>query len=275
MAPKYYTGRGHHSPSDPQSTTSIDCKLVTGKDESISSRTMKNGDTTDSMDKLAAMRPPNRLRSSIPESTLHRISKMVMKEAVEDKKMELIRSGTKIPAKDIDVLCLIDTCELYGWINGGVNKYNNRNIVQGFINDIVGNTNVPTVVESGTKTTAAIKLGKAKPVAVHENNHDNTNLADTGLKSNNILGAHIVKEKEEWFYGWVDTYDEWNNYYHNPTEENEPGSSHTFTDDDSILNLPRPSTTGDRKQDLLVKYLHLDFYIGERQKKHRTFEANY
>ena len=84
------TDRGHHNPSNPQSTTSVDCKLATGKDESFSSETMKNEDTTDIMDELAAtMRPLNQLRSLIPESTLHRISKMVMKEAVEDKKVDL------------------------------------------------------------------------------------------------------------------------------------------------------------------------------------------
>ena len=111
-----------------------------------------------------------------------------MKEAVEDKKMELMKSGTKIPEKYIDVLCLINNFELYGLINDGINKYNNRNTVQGFINDMDGNTNVPTVVESGNKATTASKLGKAKPVAVHKNNHGNTNLADTGLKSNHTLG---------------------------------------------------------------------------------------
>ena len=62
---------------------------------------------------------------------------MVMKEAVEDKKMELIQSGTKIPAKDIDVLYLIDTFELYGLINDGINKCNNRSTMQGFINDML------------------------------------------------------------------------------------------------------------------------------------------
>ena len=71
--------------------------------------------------------------------------------------------------------------------------------MQGFVNDMVDNTNVPTVVKSGNKVTAASKLGKAKPVIVHENNHGNTKLVDTGLKSNNILGAQIVEEKEGWF----------------------------------------------------------------------------
>ena len=127
MARKHDTGQGYHNPSNPQTTTSVDSKLDTHKDESISSETMKNEDTTDIMDELAAMiRPPNQLRSSIPESTLHWISKMVMKEAVEDRKMELMRSGKKIPVKDVDVLNLIDTSELYGFINDGIDKCNNR-----------------------------------------------------------------------------------------------------------------------------------------------------
>ena len=104
--------------------------------------------------------------------------------------------GTKIQAKDLDVLCLINTFNLYGLINDGINKNNNRYTVQGFITDMVGNTNVPTVVESDNKATAASKLGQAKPVVVHKNNHGNTKLTDTGLKSNNILGVHIVEEKE-------------------------------------------------------------------------------
>ena len=49
---------------------------------------MKNEDTTDIMDELAEMiQPLNQLRSSIPKSTLHWILKMVIKEAVEGKKV--------------------------------------------------------------------------------------------------------------------------------------------------------------------------------------------
>ena len=55
MAPKHDTDHDHHNASDLQFTTSVDCKLVTHKDESIPSETMKNEDTTDIMDKLAAM----------------------------------------------------------------------------------------------------------------------------------------------------------------------------------------------------------------------------
>ena len=91
---------------------------------------MKNEDHTDIMDELAAMlQPPNYLRSSMPESTLHRISKMVTKEAAEGKKMDLMRSGTKIPENDVNVLDLIDTLQLYRLINDGINKYNHRSTV--------------------------------------------------------------------------------------------------------------------------------------------------
>ena len=77
------------------------------------------------------------------------------------------------------------------------------------------------MIEGINKATATSKLGKAKPVGVHANNHGNTKLTNTELESNNTLGPHIVEEKEGWFYEWADTYDEWNNYYYyTPTEEN-------------------------------------------------------
>ena len=179
---------------------------------------MKNEDNTNIVDELVAMiQSPNQLRSSIPESTLHRISEMVTKEAVEGKKMKLMRSGTKIPMNDVDVLDLIDTLELYGLINDGIDKYNNRNTVQGFINNMVGNTNILTMVHNSNKATYTEQdeindlnkdllhlrngLGDNINDANNENNHDNTNLANKGLKFNNTLGAHIVEEKEGWFYG--------------------------------------------------------------------------
>ena len=119
-----------------------------------------------------------------------------MKEAVEDKKAELKQSGKEIPAKDVDILRLINTSYLYGLINDGINKYNDRNTMQGFINNMVGNTNTATVVENNNKTTTVSKSGKAKPVVVHENNNGAMKLADTGLKFNNTLGAHVMERKE-------------------------------------------------------------------------------
>ena len=60
--------REHHNPSDPPSTTSVDCKLVTHEDESIPSVTIQDEDHTDIMDELAAMlRSTNQLRSETSE----------------------------------------------------------------------------------------------------------------------------------------------------------------------------------------------------------------
>ena len=55
MTRKHDTGRGYHNPSNPQSTTSVDCKLATGKDDSFPSEVVKNGNITDVMDDLATM----------------------------------------------------------------------------------------------------------------------------------------------------------------------------------------------------------------------------
>ena len=77
---------------------------------------------------------------------------MVMKESVEDKKMDLMQSDTKIPENDVHVLDLIDTLELYWLINVGINKYNHSNTVQEFINDMVDNTISTTAHNSNEAT---------------------------------------------------------------------------------------------------------------------------
>ena len=55
MAPKHDADHGHHNPCDPPFTISVDCKLVTRKDESIPSVTMQDENHTDIMYKLATM----------------------------------------------------------------------------------------------------------------------------------------------------------------------------------------------------------------------------
>ena len=68
------------------------------------------------LDKLTTVkRPLDPLGSLNPKSTLYWVSKQVMKEAVEDKKAELKQSGKEIPAKEVDILRLIDTS--YLWID--------------------------------------------------------------------------------------------------------------------------------------------------------------
>ena len=143
---------------------------------------------------------------------------------------------------------------------------------------MVVNTIVPAVVENGNKGTVASKLGKAKPVAIHDNNHGNTEFTNTGLKFNNILGAHIVKEKEGCFYGWANMYDKWNSYYYIPTGENEPRSLHTFTGDDSIFNLNKTKHKGKSTTRLVSEVQTSEnriFTLANVKNKYGIFEANY
>ena len=81
------------------------------------------------------------------------------------------------------------------------------------------------------------------------------------------------------FYDWIDTYDEWNGYYHTLTEENESGSSHTFAGDNNIFKtlagdndiftITKIKHNGTLKTRLVSKIsapINLDFYTGKRQK---------
>ena len=87
--------------------------------------------------------------------------------------------------------------------------------MQGFITNMVGNTNVPTVVKSGNKATYMEQneindlnedllflhneLGDNINDANNKNNHDNTNLANTGLKSNKTLVPTSWKKRKNGF----------------------------------------------------------------------------
>ena len=129
-------------------------------------------------------------------------------------------------------------------INDGINKYNDSNTTQGLINNMFDNTNTATVVNNNNKTTTSNKVKKAEPIVVHENNNGAMKLAEAGMESNNTLGAHIVEEKEGWFYRWTDKYDMWNDDSHTSTNENEPSSSHTFTGNNSIFKLTKTKHNG-------------------------------
>ena len=264
------TRQGHHNPSDPQSNTSVDHKLIIGKDESFSIKAMQNEDITAIMDKLTTVEQPlDPLESSNPKSTLYWISKEVMKEAVENKKVKLKQSDKEIPTKDVVILRLIDTSYLYGLINDGINKYNDSNTTQGLINNMFDNTNTATVVDNNNKTTTSNKTKKAESVIVHENNNGAMKLAEAGMESNHTLGAHIVEENEGWFYGRADEYDVWNNYSHTSTNENEPSSSHTFMGNNSIFKLTKTKHKRKSKTRIVSEVptsIKLDFYIGEGKK---------
>ena len=144
-------------------------------------------------------------------------------------------------------------------------------MVEGLINDMVSETShmdASTVVKDTNKTTSVSKLGKSKPVMVHEKNNGTMKITDTRLKSNNTLGGHIVEEKEEWFYERADKYDVWNNYSYIPTKENEPGNSHTFMNYNSILKLTKTKHNGRSKTRIVSEVStsnNSNFYIDECQ----------
>ena len=113
-------------------------------------------------------------------------------------------------------------------------------MVEGFISDMLSESSyleAPTIVKDSNETTNENEMGELKPADVDENNNDGVKRANTGLKSNNILGAHALEENEEWFYQLTDKYDVWNNHSYTPTKGNELGGSHTFTGDTSVFKL--------------------------------------
>ena len=123
-------------------------------------------------------------------------------------------------------------------------------MVEGLINDIVSETShmdTSTVVKDNNKMTAVSKLGKTKLVVVHENNNGAMKLADTGLKSNNTLSAHIVEEKEGWFYEQADNYDVITLIHLRKRMDRGAHTRSQMTT--AFLNSPRPNTTRNRKQE--------------------------
>ena len=81
-------------------------------------------------------------------------------------------------------------------LNDGINKYNDSNTKQGFINNVIDDKNTTTVVNNDNKTTTSNKTKKAEPIIVHENNNGAMKLAEAGMESNHTLGAHIVEKNE-------------------------------------------------------------------------------
>ena len=84
-----------------------------------------------------------------------------------------------------------------------------------------------------------------------------------------VVGAHTVEEKEEWFYKWADDYDVWNDYSYTRTNENEPGSSHTFTGNNSFLKLTKTKHNGKLKTRIISEVptsIKSELYISEHQK---------
>ena len=93
-------------------------------------------------------------------------------------------------------------------------------------------------------------MGKSKPAVVHGNNNSAIKLADTGLKSNYTISAHIVEEKEGWYKngliimtcGMI-----------TPIQLQKRMNRRALTHSRvtiAFLNSPKPNTTEDQKQEL-------------------------
>ena len=87
-------------------------------------------------------------------------------------------------------------------------------------------------------------MGDSKPATIDGNNNDGVKRANTRLEHDNIPGAHVLEEKEEWFYQWADNYDVWNNHSYTPTKGNGLESLHTFTGDTGVFKLTKTKHNG-------------------------------
>ena len=145
------------------------------------------------------------------------------------------------------------------------------NMVEGFINDMVSESSyleAPTIAECNNETTTESEIRKLKPVVVDENNNDGMKRAHTGLEPNNILGAHVLEEKEELFCQWAANYNLWNNHSYTSTKGNELEGSHTFTGATGVFNLTKTKHNGKSKIRIVSEVTtsnKLDFYIGKHQ----------
>ena len=185
-------------------------------------------------------------------------------------------------------------------INEGINKHYQRDVSQRVVNNMVNMTNVFITAHNNNEAIYAgqeeindlkIRVNNLNKEVLHlqrelrgnmdndDVSHDETIPVNNALEPNNTIGAYIVEENEDSFYDWVDTYDEWNGYYHTPTEKDESGSSHTFTGDNNIFRkftgdndiytITRIKQDGTSKTRIVSETstsMNSDFYTGKLQK---------
>ena len=72
-------------------------------------------------------------------------------------------------------------------------------MVKGFINDMLPKLScleAPIIVKNSNETTIRNEMGDLDPTAVDKNKNNSVERANIVLKANNIIGAHILEEKE-------------------------------------------------------------------------------
>ena len=145
------------------------------------------------------------------------------------------------------------------------------NIVEGLISDMLPKSSYlqgSTIVKDNNETTNGNEMGDLQPTAVDKNNKDSFERANTVLEADNILGAHVLEEKQEWFYQWADNYDVRNSDSHSTMNRIEMGGSHIFTSNIDVFNLIKTKHNGKSKTRIVGEVStsnESDFYIGECQ----------
>ena len=150
------------------------------------------------------------------------------------------------------------------------------NMVKGFINNMLRKSSclqAPTILEDNNDKTNRNELGDLDPTTVVDNNNNSVERANTVLKTNNIPGAHVLEEKEEWFCQCANNYDVWNSDSYPPKKEmemegGEGGGSHTFTGDINVFKLTKRKHNGKSKTRIVSEVStsnKSDSYIGECQ----------
>ena len=85
--------------------------------------------------------------------------------------------------------------------NGGVARIMGKTLdmAGGYISDMLPKSSylqAPTIVEDSNKTTNRNEMGDLKPTAIDKNNNNSVELTNIISEPNNILGAHILEEKD-------------------------------------------------------------------------------
>ena len=123
----------------------------------------------------------------------------------------------------------LNTCEDGSFSSGTVRKKDvvkvmgkTLNMAEGFINDMLPKSSrlqAPTIVEHNNKTTNRNEIRDSDPTAVSNKDNDCVEHVNTILNPNNILDAHVMEEKEEWFYQCANNYNVWNSESYPSTED--------------------------------------------------------
>ena len=161
------------------------------------------------------------------------------------------------------------------------------NIVKKFINNMLPKLSrfqAPIIVEDNNEIINRNEIRDLDPTTVDDNNNNNVEHANTVLKTNNILGAHIMEKKKN---GFINVTTSMICGIVMPTHLRErngmemKGGGGGGTHSPMMLvssKLPEPNIAGSQKQELWVNYLHQIsriFTLANINHKYGTFEANY